>query len=247
MHDTNHKDVFAAFPDADAPAKETYDLIETFLKSYYKDHDKDKPYVQNALSFTEELHPLEAAARKIPEDLLLLAPDNQNKLPLWHLRAASLCFPSHWSLSDKMGHSLAAIHDPVPDLNRRLATPIDRFFDAMRPDVISHRRNWTLQIENALFAPNRSEGTALTIDDVKDRLFVRVEHQSFRKLPNCGWVLFTIRTSLAPLSLWQDDQESLTDLITCLETMSAPMTAYRGMSCYMTPLKQWVLQRSSEK
>ncbi|MGC6530414.1 MAG: heme-dependent oxidative N-demethylase family protein [Candidatus Puniceispirillaceae bacterium] len=243
LHDTNHKDVFAAYDDASAAAKETYDLVRSFLNTHHqKQYD-----AQNALTLAEGLHPLEAAARSVPEDLLLLAPDRQGQMPVWHLRAASLCFPSHWALSDKMGRALAAIHDPVPELNQRLATPIDRFFDAMRPDIISHRRNWTLQIDNALFAPNRSESAPLTTDTVKDRLFVRVEHQSFRKLPLSGWVLFTIRTSMAPLCLWQDDPDSLQDLIICLDDMSAPMAAYRGMSSYIPPLKAWVSQRNAKK
>ena len=49
----------------------------------------------------------------------------------WRLAAASLCFPSSWSLEEKFGRPLQDIHTPVPGFGRgtRTADIIHRIFD----------------------------------------------------------------------------------------------------------------------
>ena len=110
----HHQDVFIAMPNTNAAGDEVLALVRQHLTAYHHDH----PYDDRMAPADAGPHPLDRAARLVPEDLLLLAPfanaatDNATAVK-WHLMAASLCFPAHWVLAEKMGKPLAAIHDPV--------------------------------------------------------------------------------------------------------------------------------------
>jgi len=189
------------------------------------------------------VHPLDMAARLIPEDLLLLAPFqdvavNDTDATKWHLVAASLCFPAHWVLAEKMGKPLAAIHDPVPHYDERLAAPVDRFFNKMTVGPISSRMNWSLQIGKDLFTPHRAARKAVSGDIDNDELCLRLENQTLRKLPQTGLVLFTIRTHIEPVSRWNHIPNAIDDLAQMLKDMSVQAQSYKGASLYEDALIQ---------
>jgi hypothetical protein len=50
------------------------------------------------------------------------------------LSAAILCFPASWTLAEKIGRPLGAIHGPVPELRSGMAARVQRMFDAIRPE-----------------------------------------------------------------------------------------------------------------
>ena len=183
------------------------------------------------------LHPLDRAARLVPEDLLLLAPVPESaagdaSAVKWHLVAASLCFPAHWVLAEKMGKPLAAIHDPVPHYDERLAGPVDRFFNNMTIGPISARMNWSLQIGTDLFTPHRAQRQAAAGDLDNHQLCLRLESQTLRKLPQTGFVLFTIRTHIEPVSRWKHTPNAIDDLAKMLNDMSVESQSYKGASLY---------------
>ena len=236
-----HHDVFAALPDTEDAGAEALALIKTHLAEH---HQKSaSPSAEDA----QDLHPLDRAARLIPEDLLLLAPrpsaqDGAGDHLEWVLVAASLCFPAHWVLAEKMGLPLAAIHAPVPHYKERLETPMDRFFTNMKVGPISTRMNWSLQLEPELFAPHRSARPAAMGDIVDDRLTLRVESQSLRKLPRSGVVLFTIRTHLVPLQYWRHVPGAIEDLVQMLSEMSPETRDYKGAGLYEDALRMFIHQ-----
>ena len=161
----NYADIFAAFPSASTASAEMLQMVCDHITSHHHAPLPDIDHTQ---------HPLEAAARLLPEDLLLLAPRRQNYSddPSWHLEAAALAFPAHWVLAEKMGHPMQMIHQPVPHYDERLARPVDRFFTAMKIGPISSRMNWSLQIGRDLFTPRRvSRKTAANKDDFHQLFF----------------------------------------------------------------------------
>ena len=183
---------------------------------------------------------LVSAALNIVDDILLLAPASDAKAKRWILKAGFLAFPAHWSLANKMDRPIETIHAPVPGLNDKLGNHIGRFFDAMVTNTITKRRNWTIQIDNRLFAPNRHDTSGLSQNDIDTRCFVRVEDQRLRKLAGTGWIVFTIRTSLAPIARWRNDMTALTELKDALSGLSDEMQAYRGVAAYRRPLFDWI-------
>ncbi len=143
---------------------------------------------------------LDRAARLVQEDLVLMRKDEQRG---WHLGAASLSFPSSWTLLEKFGRSMDDIHAPVPDFGAgtRNAGLITRMFDNLRPDRPVWRMNWSLQPDGNLYHPlaSHEKGALYTDDDIAAQSFVRVERQTLRKLPASGDILFTIRIHLDPI------------------------------------------------
>ena len=175
----HHQDVFSAMPNTNAAGDEVLVLVRQHLTAYHHDHAHD----DRMAPADAGLHPLDRAARLVPEDLLLLSPfadaatDDATAVK-WHLVAASLCFPAHWVLAEKMGKPLAAIHDPVPHYDERLAGPVDRFFDKMTIGPISARMNWSLQIGTDLFTPHRAQRQAAAGDLDNNQLCLRLVFQT---------------------------------------------------------------------
>lgn len=122
----------------------------------------------------------------------------------WHLAAASLSFPSSWTLLEKFGRSMDDIHAPVPDFNAgtRNADLITRMFDNLRPDRSVYRMNWSLQPGDEMYHPlaSHQKGALYTDDDLATHCHIRVERQTLRKLPMSGDILFTIRIYLDPVN-----------------------------------------------
>ena len=229
----HHQDVFSAMPSTNSAGDEVLAMVRQHLTTYHNDHTQNNHTAPSDAG----LHPLDMAARLVPEDLLLLAPfavaatDDVTAVK-WHLVAASLCFPAHWVLAEKMGYPLAAIHDPVPHFDERLARPVDRFFNKMTVGPISARMNWSLQIGTDLFTPHRAQRQAAAGDLHNNQLCLRLENQTLRKLPQTGFVLFTIRTHIEPVSRWKHTPNAIDDLAKMLKDMSSESQSYKGASLY---------------
>jgi hypothetical protein len=137
----------------------------------------------------DELHPIEAAARLVQEDLCLMAKRGAD----WVLGAACVCFPSRWSLLEKIGRNLAGIHGPVPGYESELAAPTQAFFDRLSPDRPVWRLNWTLLTDPVLYQPDPSERAGRPISDPGTEVWFRVERQTLRRISSMT-IAFTIRT-----------------------------------------------------
>jgi hypothetical protein len=228
-----HSDVFAAVPDTQAAGQEVLEMVCTHLATHHKTPAGDPDI---------SAHPLDAAARLVPEDLLLLAPqeritDAQGGDYGWHLVAASLCFPAHWVLADKMTKPLTDIHAPVPHYQERLAAPMDRFFTHMQVGPISARMNWSLQFGDTLYTPHRSAHIPAGTVKACEHLYARMEHQTLRKLPQTGHILFTIRTHIVPVLHWKETPNAIRDLLALMDGMSAETRAYKGVDLYRDALQ----------
>ena len=84
-----HQDVFSAMPNTNAAGDEVLKMVRQHLAAYHNDH----PYDDRMPPVDAGLHPLDRAARLIPEDLLLLAPFPESAADdatavKWHLVAA---------------------------------------------------------------------------------------------------------------------------------------------------------------
>lgn len=231
-----HNEVFAALPESEPAGREVLAMVRAHLQQF---HDTSLP----DLPADAGLHPLDAAARLVPEDLLLLEPRRRANGGAggdfdWCLVAASLCFPAHWVLAEKMNKPLAAIHAPVPDYRERLETPMDRFFTNMKIGPISSRMNWSLQLGNELFSPHRSTRKAAMGDLANEDMCLRMENQTLRKLPETGLVLFTIRTHMVPMIRWQSTPGAIAALLDMLDQMSEAARNYKGAHLYRDALQQ---------
>ena len=135
---------------------------------------------------------LARAATLVSDDLCLLERDSDG---IWRLIAGAVTAPTYWSLPDVIGGTLHDLHGPVPGGSPELATRIDRVFTNLAPGKVLERFNWTVQAGAQRFTPERP----LTLAAEPEDLFLRVERQTIRKLPETGVICFTIRVCLDPL------------------------------------------------
>jgi hypothetical protein len=134
------------------------------------------------------MHPIEAASRLVQEDLCLMSQRDGR----WVLSAACVCFPSRWSLREKVGRDLSGIHAPVPGYEETLARPTRAFFDRISPDRPVWRLNWTLLTDPALYQPTAR------LTRCREGGWFRVERQTLRRITP-DTVVFTIRTYVRTL------------------------------------------------
>lgn len=140
--------------------------------------------------------PLKRAARLVQEDLVIM----QKVDNAWRLTAASLSFPSSWSLTENFNRSMDEIHAPVPGFQAgtRNAELIARMFDNLRVERPVWRLNWSIYGDDQLHHPHAQPYDGAPFAD-PFAAFVRVERQTLRKLPETGGIIFTIRIFVDPL------------------------------------------------
>ena len=141
-------------------------------------------------------HPLEVAARRVHEDLVVM----EKRDGAWMMTAGVVCFPTRWSPSDKIGRSMATIHDPVPRYGD-IAAAVDRLFDRLQPGRIAWRPNWSVVGDSSLrLDVNDRQAPAAMPADPATQLHLRVERQTIRRLEATPDALvFTIRVHRWPL------------------------------------------------
>lgn len=191
--------VWVSSPGSEAAQREVLELVVSHLLVYFPDcytcvGDRLSCRVTgqhwNKSEFGDR--PLELASRLVQEDFCILA----STAGQYRLVAGCVCFPSRWEVRSKLGKSIFEIHDPVPHYAETLGDPVDRLFDRLRADAPGWRLNWSLADTSTLFLPPERpvDYTGITPENVGDRLWLRVEFQTLRRLPQTQAILFTIRT-----------------------------------------------------
>ena len=170
--------VFQTTPESEAACAELRDII-------HAEAEQD--------DWTTSDHPLLEAAVNIQEDLCVLQKQGDAHV----LTAAVMCFPSSWDVRQKMGRSIANIHNPVPEFSD-VSHIVERMLSAIRIEQPLGRANFLIYTDPELHQP-RSEGIAKPIDPHAPR-YIRVERQTFRRLPKTLAVIFAIHTYVVPES-----------------------------------------------
>jgi hypothetical protein len=167
-----------------------------------------------------------ALGRTWEPDLLFLR-TVENSQP--ELVGGCVCFPSSWSVEEKVGRPLDAIHTPVPTFNAQFANPVKQFLARMKPGISWERINWGLSRTPELNQhPNRRLPRLDASVDLKEVWF-RVEYQSLVALPRTAGILFGIRLIIEPLSRLAQDPAFATGLSRALATMPDSVATYKGL------------------
>lgn len=173
--------------------------------------------------------PLLAAALEVSDDLCVM----ERSANGWVLTALSLSAGTFFTAAEVVGKSLSELHGPVPGFSETLLPRVERIFDHLPADAILQRLNWTVINSDALHlpdpAPSREALPSITHDKAGDRLFVRVERQTLRRLPETEGLLFTIRVR----------RQSLTELACDPERLASFARAWRSASSSFAPTNGW--------
>lgn len=181
--------------------------------------------------------PLEAAGRLVQEDFCLLREEEDATL---RLVAAVLCFPSRWRLADKIGRPLGPIHGPVPLYKDRLKGPVDRFLSSLKAGRLAQRLNWSVMDDAALFQPT-GHGVEEGVSPVMpERLVLRVERQTFRRLPRTGGIVFGIRIHVTPLADIATIPGEAARLREAVLALPPEMARYKSIAPFRPALLAWL-------
>ncbi|MFK7752553.1 MAG: DUF3445 domain-containing protein [Sedimentitalea sp.] len=201
----NRDDVLQSGPEA-APA--VAELLETVLN-----HLSDRPeFTLQGTTCTrpdgetvtiDPAKPFETLCHLVTEDFCIL----QKQGPEHVLTAALLCFPASWTLAQKFGQPLLAIHAPVASYTDDMAKRVQRLFDAVQPDRPLWRANAMQYRDPTLYQPRTLDQRR---DDHDDARYIRSERQCILRLPSSNAVVFSIHTRLVAMGdLTQAQAEGL--------------------------------------
>lgn len=171
------------------------------------------------------------AAHLVAEDLVLLRRGETG----WRLVAAALAFPSSWDLREKFGRPMHEIHASVPGFGAgtRPAQLIERMFDNMRPEQPMIRWNWSLYGDDRLYHPHTSGLKRFGAGVRADPVFMRVERQTLRRLPESGDIVFTIRIHIDPLEALEAHPQAAAIAAALIEQVTAltdEQAEYKGLA-----------------
>ncbi len=184
--------------------------------------------------------PIERAASTVSDDLCVMVPrDGQ-----FVLGVASLCAPTFWSLTENIGKPLAGLHSLLPQGGAELSSRINRIFEGLQAGPVLERFNWTVQLGGERFTPSsepmKRALAELNEKDAASDLFLRVERQTIRKLPDTGAVLFTIRICVDPLTPILADGQMKEQFTRAWRSTAEDVAAYKGWPHYQHAI-DWLL------
>ena len=161
----------------------------------------------------------------------------------WRLRAACVCFPSRWVLSEKMGGTVADIHQPVPNYEKDLGGLVESFFDRLDQNRAVWRLNWELWDDPRLSQPWRNEEAEIfdlpPAHLVPERVFLRVERQTMRRLTD-ETIVFSIRVHQRPLADVIKQPGALLQLQSAFLGEGGSVLAAKKLESLKVPVLEWL-------
>ena len=232
LYDSHFNDIHQEVKESFESQVELLSVLKSHLEQYHPDH---------IITSVAESLPLKSASLLVQEDLVLMLPRGEE----YFLGAASLCAPSNWSLQEKFKSSLIGLHIHVPTYEKKIGSRVNNLFNNLPMERIFQRFNWSVYEDSKLFQPARSKSRierskTITEDNAGDRLFIRVERQTIRRLPETGAIVFTIRVHVNPLLSIKKDLSLLTDFNQALENLTADMKKYKSIDQIEMPLRGWL-------
>ena len=230
--------VFAAEEGTQEAQQETLDMLVSYLLENYPEVYQLHDGVMNMGDRSVDLNdittpPLMLAAKLVQEDLVLMRQQKDG----WRIAAGSVSFPSSWDLVEKFSLVLQDVHKNVPGFEpgTRNASMINRIFDNLLVDQPVRRLNWSAYANPELYHGGKKAVSlpSLNKDTNEDSIFLRVEHQTLRKLPCSGDILFSIRIHIDPLGVLRvhpSGEELCRGIVAQLELLDHDQLAYKGLT-----------------
>jgi hypothetical protein len=181
------------------------------------------------------------AALSVQEDLVICSGDSSGGFPII---AGVVCFPSGWSIAEKIGMPIQAVHAPVPKFDETMGRSTASLLDRLRVGRPVWRTNWGVRCSGELDQSpkhrNRFSIAANAVDSSSagDQCHFRVERQTLSRLPISGDILFTIHTMQQPIAELDQDQQNT--LLAWLQTCPAETLRYKGIDLFSEPLQTWL-------
>ncbi|MFT4103987.1 MAG: DUF3445 domain-containing protein [Burkholderiaceae bacterium] len=187
--------------------------------------------------------PLRFIGRQAQGDFVLL---DQREGNLWADAGLVTC-QADWSIAFDAGMNFFEWHGPVPMAHRMgVFDRALKFLMNVRQGQPARRLNWTLTVRPRLdtapetydeWGPDRAR---VTPDNAGRLVHLRVELQTFWRLPVSNALLFPIRCYLCSIEDLAKDPERSRRLLGVLRTLPSPLIEYKGFAGYYPQLIEWL-------
>ena len=240
------QDVLACLPEAEDAARELLSVLVSHLCLHHAAWFSRSGQMLHNHLLDERIdlnsdHPLGIVGLLVQEDFCLNQWDGQGH----RLTGAILCFPTRWSLAEKLGKQLMRVHEHVPGYAERLGGPVERFFSSLRDGKLAQRLNWSVIDDDALYqvsGKGRSDlDGGISALNALQRLYLRVERQSFRRLPESRAVAFGIRIHQTRLDRVAAAPGEAARLSAALQALPVDLARYKSVLRFSDALQEALL------
>ena len=253
LYATKRKRVLDALIESLGAQQELLNILIAYLKHNHanKFKFKNKQIISLAENETYTVSkydqcPLELVSYLVADDFCLLEKDQKD----YRLVAASVCAPTWWELSEKIGMPLTTIHSPIEGLEEKIGRSIRHFLQNLKVGECYQRSNWFLVnqpnfcIFPSTFNMEQMEQDLVRInsDNIEEKLYLRCERQTFRKLEKSRNVAFSIKVYVSPISIVKKHTAIARDLVIAMNTMVPDQKQALGINIVEKPLRNY-LQR----
>ena len=176
------------------------------------------------------------ASLLVADDIVVMQPmgDEQQLVVV----AGVVCSPSRWNIQTKLNSNMMAVHVPVPQYAEHVGKAVDTTLSRLRVDQPMVRSNWTIEDHCALFQPVAPKGPL--VQDVT-QLWIRMERQTLRALPQTGGSMFTIRTYQQPITEYvARGKDVASTLYSLVKRLPDDVAKYKSMLHYRDALLKWL-------
>lgn len=176
------------------------------------------------------------ASLLVADDVVVMQPVGAE--PQLVVVAGVVCSPSRWSIQTKLNSNIMAVHVPVPQYADHVGKAVDTTLSRLRVDQPMVRSNWTIEDHCALFQPVAPKGPL--VQDIT-QLWIRMERQTLRSLPQTGGSMFTIRTYQQPITEYvARGKDVASTLYSLVKRLPDDVAKYKSMLHYRDALLKWL-------
>ena len=204
--------------------------------------DIDQKFVFGDLT-TLPYGPMEYITRQSQGDFCILDQRDGN---LW-MDAGIVTTQADWSLDFDIGMNFFEWHAPVPLAHEKgIFTRALKFLTNIQQGKPARRLNWTMTINPRLdtspenyhkWGPDRA---TVTPENVGQKVHLRVELQSFWRLPRSNALVFPIRCYLIKMDELVTSKKWARRLHRVIRDLPEELATYKGLTRYRPTLLEWL-------
>lgn len=186
--------------------------------------------------------PLDWVGRQVQEDLIILNEQGE-------LISGQLCFPAGWSLDEKFGKNMMAIHAPLPGRLNPMIQAASKLMERIPNGHPLQRSNWGIRVCDELdLSPKHSQRYRELLSQseswdektIGEKLFIRIEYQTLSRLSQSNGILFTIHTYLGKVSDEIPNRERIKRFLNYLVSVPPDVLEYKLIHPYSEKLIRYL-------
>ncbi|EME84710.1 uncharacterized protein MYCFIDRAFT_42017 [Pseudocercospora fijiensis CIRAD86] len=229
--------VIQTLPGSEMAAKELMEMCLQFLCARYPHYfslDAANLVLRNRVLDTQtdlqSTPPMQVLLHNIPEDFAIMIRDPETGI--YSFRGGIIMSSLGWTLGSKIGLKLHEIHAPIPDYKEKMQFSMDRYFSKKPTEKPIQRGSWGLEIDKPLFMPpgdpRELHRESQNPEHGIDRIHLRVDWQTLRRLPLSGAVVFNFKALFTPVTEFRDEPYVPSLVLKVLREGKKNLMEYKG-------------------